>query len=90
MNTITIDTQLYKDAEAFAKKHNVSVRELVENYFQHLTHGGRKGKEKMKEIEDLSPEVKHLIGIIPAEEEDYNDLNGDKYRYNHLKEKYAL
>ena len=90
MNTITIDTKLYEDVEAFARRHNVSVRELVETYFQNLIHGGRKESGRMKKVEDLSPGVRRLIGIVSADEEDCDDLNGDKYRYEYLKEKHAL
>ena len=32
MNTITIDNNLYNDAVVYARKHNMSVDSLVENY----------------------------------------------------------
>lgn len=33
MKTITIDPNIYKDAEDYAKQHNISMKELVEKYF---------------------------------------------------------
>ena len=32
MNTLTIDQNIYNGAEEYAKLHNVSVRQLVEEY----------------------------------------------------------
>ena len=32
MNTLTIDQNIYNGAEIYAKRHNVSVRQLVEEY----------------------------------------------------------
>ena len=32
MNTLTIDQKIYNGAEMYAKKHNVSVKQLVEDY----------------------------------------------------------
>lgn len=36
MNTITINPVLYHGAERYAKEHNVSIRELVENFISKL------------------------------------------------------
>ena len=32
MNTLTIDQNIYNGAEIYAKRHNVSVQQLVEEY----------------------------------------------------------
>lgn len=34
MNTITIDSKIYKGAEMYAKLHNISVERLVEKFLQ--------------------------------------------------------
>ena len=34
MNTLTIDQNIYNGAEIYAKRHNVSVQQLVEDYLE--------------------------------------------------------
>lgn len=36
MNAITINTEIYKGLEIYAKKHNVSINQLVEDYLKKL------------------------------------------------------
>lgn len=90
MSTITIDSNIYEKAEQYAHSHNVSVRTLVESYFRRLVHTSNEKKSvPMKELKDLSPEVRQLIGIVSPKEKDGQDLNGEKYRTDYLNEKYS-
>ncbi|MBM6992303.1 MAG: hypothetical protein I3J02_03420 [Prevotella sp.] len=50
---------------------------------------------RMREVEEMSPMVQRLAGIIPAEQNpdianETEDMNGDRYRTEYLKEKYGL
>lgn len=88
MNTITIDDNVYRGAELYAKLHNISITKLVEKAIMNLVSQKEKSFELKKE-EELSPEVRSLIGIVktPSSTE---DLNGRIARMEYLKEKYTL
>lgn len=88
MNTISIDPNLYKGAELYAKVHNISIKSLVEKALLNIL-GQENSSFELKKEADLSPEVKSLIGIIkPSSQEE--DINGRDARMEHLNEKYAL
>lgn len=77
MNTISIDPNLYKGAELYAKLHNISIKSLVEKALINIL--GILGQEnnsfELKKEADLSPEVKSLIGIAkPSSPKE--DING--------------
>lgn len=46
MNTITIDPLKYMKAEAYAKKRNISIKALVENFFDQQDDSGAKMEER--------------------------------------------
>lgn len=83
MNTITIDPQKYMKAEAYAKRHNISIRTLVENYFDQLDKSGREtGKRKYY----ISPKIESMrVGFKCPENSTFNykselrDILTDKY-----------
>lgn len=57
MNTITVDPLKYMKAEAYAKKRNISIKALVENYFDQLDDSGRKiGKRRYY----ISPKIESM------------------------------
>ena len=64
MSTITIDTDIYKDAEIYAKHHNVSVKDLVEKYFKSLISARRNVTETSTDVDmnryKISPRIKAL------------------------------
>ena len=61
MNTISIDTNIYRGAEIYAQLHNISITELAEKAL--LKFVGKKENFRLKKEEELSPAVKSLIGI---------------------------
>ncbi len=71
--TLRVNEQLIEQAKAYAARHNLSVSELVETYFLHLS----------AETADHTPLVRQLTGILP-ESVDVAQLHGD-----YLVEKYG-
>jgi hypothetical protein len=72
MNTITLDAQLYKRAEAFAKSHNTSVKQLIESYIHTLVNDTKNKKSEL----DLAREDLKAGRILSysSKEELYKDL----------------
>ena len=71
--TLRLNKRLIEQAKAYAAKHNLSVSELVETYFQNL---------KEPASEEHTPLVQQLTGIIPESadvEQVYGDYLVDKY-----------
>ena len=65
MNTISINSDLYNDAEKYARKHNVSVDTLVERFFisllgHEVSHEEEPATSKAKVKYKISPRVKAL------------------------------
>ena len=87
MNTISIDTNIYRDAEIYAQMHNISITELVEEAL--LKFVGKRENFRLKKEEELSPAVKSLIGIANPSGKD-EDINGRDARMELLSEKYGL
>ena len=88
MNTITIDDNIYRGAELYAKLHNISITKLVEKAIQNIVSQKEKPFELKKE-EELSPEIRSLIGVVKSPSQ-IDDLNGRNARMEYLKEKYSL
>lgn len=88
MNTITIDDNIYRGAELYAKLHNISITKLVEKAILNIVSQKEKPFELKKE-EELSPEIRSLIGVVKSPSQ-IEDLNGRNARMEYLKEKYSL
>lgn len=88
MNTITIDDNIYRGAELYAKLHNISITKLVEKAILNIVSQKEKPFELKKE-EELSPEIRSLIGVVKSPSQ-IDDLNGRNARMEYLKEKYSL
>ena len=84
MDSITIDPTVYRQAEEYAREHNLSVRELVERSL--ATVFGKKDGYVLKSEEELSPSIRSLIGIAAGT--DASDINGRDAREEYLQEKY--
>lgn len=78
--TLQLNQEIIERAKQYAKKHNVSLSKLVENYLSRLS------SEKYPR-EDLSPLVRDLSGILKtkeakdpqAAEEAYKEYLNKKY-----------
>ena len=68
MSTITIDSKIFQEAEMYAKKHNVSLRQMVEKYlakFQVST-CSLTASEGDAEKEPCTQENELLDGLSPS------------------------
>lgn len=87
MNTITLRPDIYKGAELYARKHNVSIDKFVENIIEKalsLNNSNSEGKGTDWRKYDVSPEVMDMTF------EDRKDIVAD-YReeyVKHLEKKY--
>lgn len=52
MNTITVDSKIYRGAEIYAKLHNISVDRLVEKYLMTFQLPSSESESKDKESDD--------------------------------------
>jgi hypothetical protein len=78
--TLKLDKSVIEQAKVYAKKNQVSLSRLIENYLASLT---QKDKSNKKEIE-ITPLVKSLSGSIKVPD----DFDYDKAKYDYLMEKY--
>lgn len=78
--TLKLNKSVIEQAKDYAKKNQVSLSRLIENYLASLT---QKEKSKRKDIE-ITPFVKSLSGSIKLSE----DFDYDDARYQYLMEKH--
>lgn len=74
--TLRLDEKLIRQAKEYAKGTGKSVSQIVADYFSLLV--SRKGKE----VDQLTPTVKHLKGLLHkgnVNTEDYYEYLEDKY-----------
>ena len=88
MATISLNPTLYSQAQDYAKADGMSVEEWVAMLITRFK-PARKKTYKMKQIEELSPELQSLIGFAKPEVPSDDDINGDKARTEYLTAKYA-
>jgi len=75
--TLSLDKDVIERAKIYAKKNNISLSKLIENYLQAISENSTKNIE-------ITPLVKSLSGVIVLP----NDVNiRDEYT-NHLIKKY--
>ena len=91
MNTIIIDSDTYNQVKAYADDERMSVdafvimlikKELKNNSTQPQLY-------RMKSLQELSPEVQSLIGLVHPVEGEEDDMNGSNVKYEYLREKYG-
>ena len=76
---LSIDSNIYKGAEMYAKLHNVSLRQLVENFLSKCL---ASDKNERQSSLSLPPHLERLGGCLA----DIDDATDDKYNY--LMDKY--
>jgi hypothetical protein len=67
---LNIDEQIIKEAKLYAKKYQVSLSKLIENYLLSLT-------MKEKKVNKVSNLVESLTGIINLETKEYKNEYSD-------------
>lgn len=75
--TLNLNKNIIESAKVYAKNRKVSLSQLIENYLHSLT------KNENKDIK-VSPLVESLTGVIPNENNDYEN----EY-YDYLNQKYS-
>ncbi|MDF9830989.1 DUF6364 family protein [Parabacteroides sp. PF5-6] len=73
--TLNVNRSIVEEAKVYAKRHHVSLSNLIENYLGSLT------KEPQRRVE-VSELVESLTGIIPEPQDDrkeYRDYLDQKY-----------
>jgi hypothetical protein len=79
--TLRINDRVKKKAKAYAQRHNTSLSKMVEDHLEEVTQ-----KEwKLKTLDELSPIVKSLMGIIKGAK----DLDWKKAKEDYLYKKYV-
>lgn len=76
--TLSLDQKIIESAKDYAKKHNISLSFLIENYLQKLISEYQFDEVKKGSI------VEELSGIINLE----NDFDHKKELHDHLNKKY--
>lgn len=77
--TLTIDKSVIEDAKVFAKKQGKSLSQIIENYLKSLP--------VERSEEEISPNVKKLIGIIKVPDDfDYKNELREALAEKHLKQ----
>lgn len=89
MATISLNPTLYSQAKNYAEADGVSVDEWVGKLISRFV-PTKKKKYKMKNIEELTPELQALIGFAKPAVGDDEDINGDKARTEYLTAKYNM
>ena len=87
MATISLNTALYNEAQHYALGQNMSVEEWVSSLILKFL-PTKKEKYRMKELNELSPELQQLIGFAKPVGDNDDDINGDKARTEYLMEKF--
>ena len=74
--TLKLDESVIELAKQYAKKHNISLSRMIENYLQAVT-------ARKKQTIEISPLVESLTGVIELEQtgykQDYTDFLSKKY-----------
>lgn len=83
MPTITIDTHLYEEVERYAKKHDISVRELIERFLSGFKHTEENPVVELLSFDKAMSLVKTLSAKggkpVPPDERGIEALIGEKY-----------
>ncbi len=74
--TLNLNKTIIESAKDYAKNHKMSLSKLIENYLNSIT-------KKENSIDDVSPLVESLTGVIPYEntnyKKEYQDFLNKKY-----------
>ena len=74
--TLNIDKLVIEQAKRYAKKNQVSLSSLIENYLNSLS-------QKTEKKSSISPLVESLTGVIPSgnydDKKDYRNYLSEKY-----------
>lgn len=82
---LTLDKYLFEDAQKYANRKGTDLTKLVESYLKRLLKKEKKVEHEELEIPDI---VMSMLGVVPSDSIDADDINGRKAYRKHLEEKY--
>ena len=82
---LTLDKYLFEDAQRYASRKGTDLTKLVEAYLKRLLKKEKKMEHEEIEIPDM---VMSMLGVVPSDSIDADDINGRKAYHKHLEEKY--
>lgn len=82
---LTLDKYLFEDAQKYANRKGTDLTKLVESYLKRLLKKEKKVEHEELEIPDM---VMSMLGVVPSDSIDADDINGRKAYRKHLEEKY--
>lgn len=82
---LTLDKYLFEDAQRYASSKGTDLTKLVESYLKRLLKKEKKVEHEDFEIPDM---VMSMLGVVPSDIIDADDINGRKAYRKHLEEKY--
>lgn len=89
MATISIDSNIYKGIESYARRNNISIRELVEGSLRRFLLL-KEEEAYIRPVNELHPSVQALIGIgRKAGDNEIKDINARDVLERGLKAKYS-
>ncbi len=83
MNTLSIDPRIWEGAETYARTHHISMEKLIEHALRNIL-GEKKETFRLKQENELSPEIRSLIGCMPTT----NDCDGKEARMEYIQKKH--
>ena len=70
MNTITIDSNTYRDMETFAYLHNTDIADVVRKSFEFFTEKLKQVKPKSQKVQyELPSHLKKMRGVLASVED---------------------
>jgi len=76
--TLNVDKDVIEQAKIYAKEHQISLSQLIENFLQSL-------QTKNQNQSKISPLVESLTGVISS-----TDLDDKKDYHDYLNQKYSI
>ena len=82
---LTLDKYIFEDAQKYANRKGTDLTKLVESYLKRLLKKEKKVEHEELDIPDM---VMSMLGVVPSDSIDADDINGRKAYRKHLEEKY--
>ena len=82
---LTLNKYLFEDAQKYANRKGTDLTKLVESYLKRLLKKEKKVEHEELDIPDM---VMSMLGVVPSDSIDADDINGRKAYRKHLEEKY--
>lgn len=82
---LTLDKYLFEDAQRYASRKGTDLTKLVEAYLKRLLKKEKKMEHEEIEIPDM---VMSMLGAVPSDSIDADDINGRKAYHKHLEDRY--